>query len=325
MGKGKAPKPPNMGKLVDQQTSGNITTAMLERMMNMGGGYETPDGSVSYSQSGTYEYTDPASGRKRSIPLMKATSSLSPQQQAIKDRSDAARLTAADTAAMLAKQFQDAGSFENDIDNKMYDYKMKRVRPQVDMMRTRAITDATNRGIREGTAAYDALMRSVGEQENDAYNQAAITSRSMALAERAQRAGEIPGLLGMGQPGVAPDAPQFQSSIAGVDGIAAGTQDYQNKMAAYQQKSQTINQALGGMFGIAGNFIKYSDRRLKTDVKKVGKTDDGQSIYQYRYKGGGGMQLGLMAQDVEKKHPDAVSKDAFGFRRVDYSKALEGV
>lgn len=322
MGKGKAPKPPNMSKLVDQQTSSNITTAFLERMMNMGGGIETPDGSVSYSQSGTYDYVDPASGKKYSIPMMKATSSLSPQQQAIKDRSDAARLTAADTAAMLAKQFQDAGSFENDIDNKMYDYKMKRVQPQVDMMRRRAINDATDRGIRPGTAAYDTLMRSVGEQENDAYNQAAITSRGLALAERAQRAGEIPGFLGVGQPGVAPDVPQVRSSIAGVDGIGAAGQDYQNKMAAYQQKSQTINQALGGMFGIAGNFIKYSDRRLKTDIKRVGKTDDGQSIYQYRYKGGGGMQLGLMAQEVEKKHPDAVSKDAFGFRRVDYSRAL---
>jgi len=324
MGKGKAPKPPNMSKLADQQTSTNIGTSIVERMMNMGGGIETPDGSVNYSQSGTYDYVDPVSGKKFSIPLMKTTSSLSAAQQAIKDRGDAAKLTAADTAAMLAKQFQDAGSFENDIENKVYDFQMKRVQPQVDMMRKRAITDATNRGIREGTAAYDVLMRNTGEQENDAYNQAALTSRSTALGERAQRAGEIGTFLGMGQPGAAPAPPQFQTNMPMVDRIGTGVKDYENKMAAYQQKSQTINQALGGMFGIAGNFIKYSDRRLKTDVKKVGKTGDGQNIYQYRYKGGGGMQLGLMAQEVEKKHPDAVSKDAFGFRRVDYSKALEG-
>jgi hypothetical protein len=324
MGKGKAPKPPNMSKLVDQQTSSNIGTSIVERMMNMGGGIETPDGSVSYSQSGTYDYVDPVSGKKYSIPLMKSTSSLSPQQQAIKDKSDAAKLIAADTAGMLAKQFQDAGNFEDDIENKIYGYQMKRVQPQVDMMRTRAITDATNRGIRPGTAAYDALMRTTGEQENDAYNQMALTSRSMALGERAQRAGEIGTFMGMGQPGTAPAPEQFQSTLPSIDRVRAGTEDYQNKMAAYQQKSQTINQALGGMFGIAGNFIKYSDRRLKTDIKRVGKTDDGQGIYQYRYKAGGGMHLGLMAQEVEKKHPDAVSKDAFGFRRVDYSKALEG-
>lgn len=323
MGKGKAPKPPNMSKLLDQQTSSNIGTSIVERLMNMGGGIETPDGSVSYSQSGTHVYTDPVSGKKYSIPLMKSTSSLSPQQQAIKDRSDAAKFTTADTAAMLAKQFQEAGSFENDIDNKIYDFQMRRAKPQVDMMRTRTITDAINRGIRPGTAAYDALMRTTGEQENDAYNQAALTSRSAALAERAQRAGEIGGFLGLGQPGAAPVAPQFQSSMPMVDRVGAGMQDYQNQMTAYQQKNQSINQALGGMFGIAGNFIKYSDRRLKTDIKKVGKTDDGQAIYQYRYKGGGGMHLGLMAQEVEKKHPDAVSKDVFGFRRVDYSKALE--
>jgi hypothetical protein len=323
MGKGKAPKPPNMSKLADQQTSANIGTSIIERMMNMGGGIETPDGSVSYSQSGTYNYVDPVSGKKYSVPLMKSTSSLSPQQQAIKDKSDATKLTAADTAAMLAKQFQDTGSFEDDIENKVYDFQMKRVQPQVDMMRKRTITDATNRGIREGTAAYDVLMRNTGEQENDAYNQAALTGRSMALGERAQRAGEIATFLGMGQPGGAPVAPQYQSSIAGVDRIGAASQGYQNDLAAYQQKSQTINQALGGMFGIAGNFIKYSDRRLKTDIKKIGMTEDGQNIYSYRYKGGGGMQLGLMAQEVEKTKPAAVSKDAFGLRRVDYSKALD--
>jgi hypothetical protein len=102
-------------------------------------------------------------------------------------------------------------------------------------------------------------------------------------------------------------------------------QDYQNRLASWQQKNQSLNQALGGMFGVAGNFIKYSDRRLKTDIRKVGRTEDGQNIYSYRYKGGHGMHLGLMAQEVERKHPEAVSRDAFGFRRVDYGKALEKV
>jgi hypothetical protein len=119
------------------------------------------------------------------------------------------------------------------------------------------------------------------------------------------------------------EAEPVRTSTPTIDMAGLLNQDYQNSLASWQQKNQSLNQALGGMFGVAGNFIKYSDRRLKADIKKVGKTDDGQTIYAYRYKGARGMHLGLMAQEVERKHPDAVSKDAFGFRRVDYSKALE--
>jgi len=321
MGKGKAPKPPDMTKLANAQTSANIGTALTERMMNMGGGMETPDGSVSYSQSGIYDWTDPVSGKKYSIPLMKSTTSLSAAQQAIKDKSDSAKLTAAGIADTLGRQFAQAGDFENDIDNRIYDMGLKRVQPRMDEARRRAETNAVNRGIRPGSAAFDVLMRDVGQQENDAYTQLALNSRGQAMNERAQRAGEITGFLGMGQPAAAPVAPQYQSNLPTVDHIGLGMQNYQNQLGAWQQKNQSLNQALGGMFGIAGNFIKYSDRRLKTDINKVGRTDDGQNIYSYRYRGDKRMHLGLMAQEVEKKHPDAVV-DVGGYKAVDYSKAL---
>lgn len=324
MGKGSAPKPPDPTKLAGMQTSTNIGTAIAQQAMNMGGGMETPDGSVSYSQSGTYDYVDPTTGKRFKIPLMKTTASLSAAQQAIKDKSDAAKFTAAGLADTLGKQFAQAGDFENDIDNRIYDMGLKRVQPRMDEARRRTETDAINRGIRPGSAAYDTLMRDVGQQENDAYNQLALTSRGQAMNERAQRAGEITGFLGMGQPGAAPVAPQHSTNLPTIDQIGLGMQGYQNDLAAWQQKNQSINQALGGMFGVAGNFIKYSDRRLKTDIKRVGKTDDGQNIYSYRYKNGGGMHLGLIAQEVEKKKPEAVSKDILGFRRVDYSKVLKG-
>lgn len=323
MGKGKAPKPPDPAKLAGAQTSTNIGTAIAQMMMNMGGGQETPDGSVSYAQTGTFDWRDPITGRTYKIPLMKATTSLSAAQQAIKDRGDAAKLTSAGLADSLARQFAEAGDFENDINNRIYDMGLKRVRPRMDEARRRAETDALNRGIRPGSAAYDTLMRDVGQQENDAYNQLALTSRGQAMSERAQRAGEIGGFLGIGQPGQVGFAGPQPVNLPTTDYAGLASQGYQNELAAWQQRNQSLNQALGGMFGIAGNFIKYSDRRLKTDIKKVGKTDDGQNIYAYRYKGDGGMHLGLMAQEVEKTKPEAVSRDAFGFRRVDYSKALQ--
>lgn len=324
MGKGSAPKPPDPAKLAGLQTSTNIGTALAERMMNMGGGIETPDGSVSYSQSGTYDWTDPVTKKKYKIPLMKATSSLSPAQQAIKDRSDAAKLAAAGLAGRLTTQFAEAGDFETDIENRLYDMGLRRVQPRMDETRRRAETDAINRGIRPGSAAYDTLMRDVGQQENDAYTQLALGARGQALGERAQRVGEISNFFGMGQPGAAPGAQLPQTSLPTVDQIGLGMQNYQNQMAAYQQKQSQFNDALGAAVDIGSKAIMYSDRRLKDDVRRVGKTDDGQNIYSYRYKDGGGMHLGLMAQEVEKRKPEAVTKDAFGFRRVDYTKALKG-
>lgn len=60
-----------------------------------------------------------------------------------------------------------------------------------------------------------------------------------------------------------------------------------------------------------------SDRRAKTDIKKVGKTDDGLNVYTYRYKFGGPVHMGVMAQEVEKKIPDAV-EEIDGVKTVKY-------
>ena len=67
----------------------------------------------------------------------------------------------------------------------------------------------------------------------------------------------------------------------------------------------------------------FSDKRLKDDVREIGETHDGQPIYSYKYKGDDRTQIGLMAQDVEKKHPDAVGLMG-GYKTVDYKKATEG-
>lgn len=67
----------------------------------------------------------------------------------------------------------------------------------------------------------------------------------------------------------------------------------------------------------------FSDRDLKENVDKIGTTHSGQPIYRFNYKGRPGeTQIGLMAQDVEKRHPDAVGL-AGGFKTVDYAAATE--
>ena len=68
----------------------------------------------------------------------------------------------------------------------------------------------------------------------------------------------------------------------------------------------------------------FSDRRLKHDIKKIGKTFDGQTIYSYKMHGDDRTHIGLMAQEVEKKKPAAVGVDGrSGYKIVDYGTATD--
>lgn len=62
--------------------------------------------------------------------------------------------------------------------------------------------------------------------------------------------------------------------------------------------------------------IQFSDRRLKSDIKPVGKTFKGQTIYKYRM-GGEPSRMGVMADETPR---EAVSPHKSGFLMVDYDK-----
>lgn len=70
---------------------------------------------------------------------------------------------------------------------------------------------------------------------------------------------------------------------------------------------------LGGLLGIGsgwgaglGALAMLSDRRMKTDITRVGTLDNGLGVYRYRYKSGGPVQLGVMADEVKVVNPSAV-------------------
>lgn len=65
-----------------------------------------------------------------------------------------------------------------------------------------------------------------------------------------------------------------------------------------------------------------SDKRAKENIVEIGETHDGQPIYKFNYKGEPRKQIGLIAQDVEHHHPDAVGL-AGGLKTVDYDKATK--
>lgn len=68
--------------------------------------------------------------------------------------------------------------------------------------------------------------------------------------------------------------------------------------------------------------LLFSDENLKENKRKVGKTNDGTDIYTYNYKSDPNKTtvMGVMAQDVKKKNPNAAHLMDNGFLAVDYRK-----
>lgn len=86
--------------------------------------------------------------------------------------------------------------------------------------------------------------------------------------------------------------------------------------------SQGLGSAIGAGVGLAAlAALAFSDRRMKEDIQKVGKLANGLPVYLFRYKGDPTPRLGLMAQDVEKKIPEAVVETPGGIKAVRYDLA----
>ena len=67
----------------------------------------------------------------------------------------------------------------------------------------------------------------------------------------------------------------------------------------------------------------FSDRRLKKNIERIGQTDEGLPIHKFEYKGDpkGQKHIGLMADEVEQIHPEAVGTHKSGYKVVDYDRA----
>jgi len=102
-------------------------------------------------------------------------------------------------------------------------------------------------------------------------------------------------------------------------GDAAASQSARNQAyeAAKAQRKASIYQGVGSLGAAAIMFAMFSsDRRMKTDVKKIGESDTGINIYEFAYIGANGRYQGVMAHEV----PWAVVEADDGYFKVDYSK-----
>ncbi len=324
----KSPKAPDPVATAQAQSQYNQNTAVTQQLLNMTD-QVNPWGSVTYSPNGSTTFMG-ADGKSYTVPRYTQTTTFTPEQQAIFDASQQAETNLANLASEQSAKLQDylntPFEFNNqDAEKWAWDLASPRIIQQQDRNDASLRTRLINSGLRPGSAGWDAEMQRLTNANSDQLNQLALTGRqqafSEALATRNQPINEITALLSGSQVSnpASMSSATPQTSVGGVDYSGLVQQNYQNQMNAYGAK-------MGGLFGLLGSAaqagIKYSDRRLKTEIKRVGTLDNGLPVYSYRYKAGGATHLGLMADEVEKLHPEAVVEGHNGFKAVRYAEAV---
>jgi hypothetical protein len=184
-------------------------------------------------------------------------------------------------------------------------------------------------------------MAPIYKQAYDQATQTAQQQQGVGLAaqqanlQRLGQAGAQFGQLGSGAQAAGLAGAQAQLGAGATEqqtgqaGLQALYNQFQQQQAYPFQIAQFLSNIATGTGALSGNTTTsntqggggfFSDERLKENIEQVGKTNDGQNIYRYNYKGDPRSQIGLIAQEVAKDHPDAVGKRN-GYLTVDYRDA----
>jgi hypothetical protein len=111
------------------------------------------------------------------------------------------------------------------------------------------------------------------------------------------------------------------------DPARAGKAPYRTPRLEVLGSLRAATRGSGGM-GADGalGMTMMSDRRTKEEVLTLGRHPLGLGIYRFRYKPpfaelyGADRRVGVMADEVAEKYPDAVCRHADGYLRVDYGR-----
>jgi hypothetical protein len=202
-------------------------------------------------------------------------------------------------------------------------------------------------GIAQANLAYQqnlANQQTLANQLNTGYNTALATAQQQQgvdlaaqqanLARLTQAGGQLANLgagaqtagLTGAQAQLAAGQAQQQTEQAGLSALYNQFLQQQGYPFQTTQFLANIAEGTGALSGSTTTTTQpapfFSDERLKDDKEIIGKAFDGTPIYKFKYKGDNQTHIGLMAQDVEKKHPEAVGLAA-GFKTVDYDKATQ--
>lgn len=212
-----------------------------------------------------------------------------------------------------------------------------RLQPNMDQARSATETQLSNQGITQDSnpKAWENAQREIMQRESD--QRAAITTSSIGQDQAARQAAIQEQEFGRTEPlnilnavrSSAPvNVPQFQqysgSQVAPapvMQGAMAQGQAGQNLYNAQQAGSNAEMSGLfslggAGMQGFASLYPYLSDRRLKSNIRRIGTHARGFGVYEYDIAGL--RAQGVMADEVQKIMPEAVVRLPSGYLAVFY-------
>ncbi len=183
-------------------------------------------------------------------------------------------------------------------------------------MRTGLATEAQS--MRQGQLAEATMMQQMQNQARQQALSEALLGRRLPMEELATLTGSPSiGAAGLGTattgldvPGTAIAPPPIFAATQAQG--AEGMNRYGQQMAGYGARMQMLGNLAGGAMA--------SDKTLKENIIKVGKSALGFNIYEFNYLWSPKRFRGVIAQEVQKIKPQAVLSNIFGHLLVDYSK-----
>jgi hypothetical protein len=270
--KPRAPRPPDPQDTAAAQTGTNVSTAIANTAMGQVN-QVTPDGSLTYSATGNHTWRDPSTGQVYNVPQYTATTTLSPEAQAIRDQNNAASLNLATLAAnqsgradqLLSTPFS-AGNLSPAADRTGWnpvDYGGDLSAPQFSQNGTPlpSLGNAqTGYSYGSGQEVTDALMQRLEPQTNRDYE---------SLQTRLAGQG-----IGVGTAAYDREMENFnrQRNDNRLGAVLAGGQEQSRQAALAQNQAMFANSGIGqnnqnamALFGLGEDQRRYGDSMAQQD------------------------------------------------------------
>lgn len=258
MGKSSSPPPaPDPTKTAQAQSQYDKDTALFNAQLNRPN-VVTPFGSQTWSGDPTHATQtiqltpDAQQALKNTQQTQSGLSSL--QQQALGGVGQTLAQNPFDKSQLPALQVNPGQTAQDAI--------MSRLNPQIDMENKSFEQQMANRGIPQGSEAYDNARRSLGQQQNDRQIQAASTgigvgedARKQAIQEQGYYANAPLNYLNGLMTGSQVQTPQFQatpSTNAAAPNYQQAVQNqYQGQLNAFNSQAGSSNSMMSGLMAMA--------------------------------------------------------------------------
>ena len=317
------PQAPNPTATSNTQAQYNLGAATSQQELN-NVNQTTPYGSLTYSQTGT---------NPDGTPIFSANQTLTPQISALLNTGIGTQTEMAGDANTLASNLgssltQAPNLDPSQITNTAMANEQRYMQPFFTQQNSNLESQLQNQGIEPGSQAYNNSLQQLQENQGNTmastYSTIEPQAYQQALSTYQAPINTLGTLLGESQ------APTVNSSLVSTPQASVAAPNYQQQVNQnYQNQVASSNNMMSGLFSIPSTLLggwakggfATSDIRVKENLHRVGSLPNGLGVYAFNFKGSHLPQIGLIAQEVEKIHPEAV-QEFDGVKHVNYALAV---